>query len=52
MTGWSIIFATTSTISGVWGSSSQSPAAVFASVLFGVLFLLALGTRVIRGIVC
>lgn len=52
MNGWSIIFAVTSTISGVWGSSSQSTAAFFASGLFGLLFLLALCTKVIRGTVC
>ena len=52
MNGWSIIFAVTSAISGVWGSSTQSSAAIFASVLFGFLFLLALFTRVVRGILC
>lgn len=52
MNGWSIIFAVTSTVSGVWGSSVESTAAVFASVLFGFLFLLALCTKAIRGTVC
>jgi hypothetical protein len=52
MNGWSIIFAFTSTVSGVWGNSSQSTAAISVSALFGVLFLLALCTRVIRGNVC
>ncbi len=67
MNGWSIIFAVTSTISGVWGSSlvqstavqstavqstADSTAAMFASILFGFLFLLALCTKAIRGTVC
>lgn len=52
MSGWSIIFAVTSTISGVWGSSAESSGAIFVSVLFGLLFLLALCTRAIRGNVC
>jgi hypothetical protein len=52
MNGWSIIFAVTSTISGVWGTSAESSAALFASALFGFLFLLALCTKAIRGIVC
>jgi hypothetical protein len=52
MNGWSIIFAVTSAISGIWGSSAESTAAIFASVLFGVLFLLALCTRAVRGILC
>lgn len=52
MSGWSIIFAVTSTISGVWGSSAESAAAIFASALFGLLFLLALCTKAIRGTVC
>jgi ABC-type Mn2+/Zn2+ transport system permease subunit len=52
MNGWSIIFAVTSTVSGLWGSSAQSAAAVFASVLFGFLFLLALCTKAVRGKVC
>lgn len=52
MNGWSIIFAVTSTVSGVWGSSAQSTAAQFASALFGILFLLALCTKAIRGKAC
>ena len=52
MNGWSIIFAVTSMISGLWGSSAESAAAIFASALFGILFLLALCTRAIRGAVC
>lgn len=52
MNGWSIIFAVTSTVSGLLGSSAESTAAMFVSALFGVLFLLALCTRVLRGNVC
>lgn len=52
MNGWTIIFAITSTIGGVWGSSAQSTAAIFVAALFGLLFLLTLCTRAIRGIVC
>ena len=47
MNGWLIIFAVTSTAGGVWGSSNQAPAAVFASFLFGSLFFLALGTKAV-----
>jgi len=52
MNGWSIIFAATSTISGVWGSSVQSTAAFCAAALFGLLFLLTLCTRAVRGDAC
>jgi hypothetical protein len=52
MHGWLIIFAVTSTTSGLWGSSTQSPAALFACGIFGVLFLLALGARAVRGEAC
>ena len=52
MNGWLIIFAVTSTAGGVWGSSNQAPAAVFASFLFGSLFFLALGTKAVRGVAC
>jgi hypothetical protein len=52
MNGWSIIFAVTSAGSAVWGSAVNSVAALYAAVLFAVLFLLALCTRAIRGIVC
>jgi hypothetical protein len=52
MTGWMIIFALTSTTSGVWGSSAQAPAALFACALFGTLFLLALCAKAMRGVVC
>lgn len=52
MNGWSIIFAVTSTISGVCGGSARSSAALLASALFGLLFLLALCTRAIRGVKC
>ena len=52
MNGWSIIFASTAAICGVWGNSVQSPAAIFAAALFGLLFLLTLFTRAIRGTAC
>jgi hypothetical protein len=52
MTGWMIIFALTSTTSGVWGRVGQAPIAFFVSVLFGTLFLLALCARSVRGAVC
>jgi hypothetical protein len=52
MNGWLIIFATTSMSSGLWSSSGEAPAAVFASVLFGVLFLIALSTKAVRGVIC
>ena len=52
MNGWLIIFAGTSTASGVWGRSSHDPAAVFASFLFGGLFVLALCAKAVRGVAC
>ena len=52
MNGWMIIFALTSTTSGVWGSWNQAPAAFFASGIFGILFLLAIGARAVRGEAC
>ena len=52
MNGWLIIFAVTSTTGGVWGSSGQIPAALFASFLFGSLFFLALGAKAVRGVAC
>lgn len=52
MTGWMIIFAVTSTTSGVYGSALQAPAAVLASGLFGTLFILALCARAVRGAEC
>ena len=51
MNGWLIIFAVTSTTGGVWGSSGQTPAALFAALLFG-LFFLALGAKAVRGVAC
>jgi hypothetical protein len=50
MKGWLIIFSGTSAISGVCGTFAPSTAAIFASALFGLLFLLALCTKAIRGI--
>jgi hypothetical protein len=52
MNGWLIIFAVTSVTSAFWGSSAESPAALFVSGIFGVLFLLALGARAVRGEAC
>jgi hypothetical protein len=52
MTGWMIIFAVTSTSSGVWARSAETHAAIFASALFGTLFVLALCAKSLRGIVC
>jgi hypothetical protein len=52
MNGWTIIFGSVSVGSAVWGSPSSSNAAVFCAVLFGVLFLLTLFTRAIRGTAC
>jgi len=52
MNGWLIIFATSSMTGGIWGSSAHSPAVIFASGLFGALFVLALCARAVRGMVC
>jgi hypothetical protein len=52
MNGWSIIFGSVSVGSAVWGSPAFSEAARFCAVLFGVLFLLTLFTRAIRGTAC
>lgn len=52
MSGWMIIFVVTSVTSGFWGSSAQVPAALFASGIFGTLFLLALGARAVRCEAC
>lgn len=52
MIGWLIIFATATFTSGFWGSSAQAPGAMFASCIFGVLFLLTLGAKAVRGPVC
>jgi len=52
MHGWLIIFAVTSMSSGLWGNTAQSPAALFASGIFGVLFLLTLVLRAVRGEAC
>lgn len=52
MNGWSIIFACASASSAVWGIPAQSDAAISAAALFGVLFLLTLFTRAIRGAAC
>ena len=48
MIGWMIIFAATSTIGGVWSSAFQSSSALFVSVLFGILFVLALCVGAVR----
>jgi len=52
MTGWLIIFAGTAMTSGFWGSLSEHPAALPASALFGLLFVLALSTKAVRGESC
>jgi hypothetical protein len=52
MNGWMIIFALTSMTSGLWGGSNESPAALFASGIFGLLFLLSIGARAVRGEAC
>ena len=52
MNGWLIIFAMSSMTGGIWGSFAQVPAAMFASALFGALFVLALCARAVRGMVC
>jgi hypothetical protein len=52
MNGWSIIFALVSIGSAVWGSPALSDAAQFCAALFGVLFLLTLFARAIRGTAC
>jgi len=52
MNGWSIIFAATSATSAALGSSTQSTAALLAAALFGILFLLALCTKALRGTPC
>ena len=51
LTGWMIIFALISTTSGVWGGTAQAPTAIFVSALFGTLFVLALCTKALRGVV-
>lgn len=48
MNGWLIIFALTSMTCGLWGASADSSAGLFASGIFGALFLLALGAKAIR----
>jgi hypothetical protein len=52
MNGWSIIFASASIGSAVWGGQVPSDAALFGAVLFGALFLLTLFARAIRGNAC
>jgi hypothetical protein len=52
MNGWAIIFGSVSAASAAWGSPAFSGAAAFCAVLFGVLFLLTLFTRAIRGTAC
>ncbi len=52
MNGWSIIFAVTSMISGVWGSSVQSAGGLFSAGVFGLLFFMALATKAVRGTAC
>ena len=52
MNGWSIIFGSVSVGSAIWGSPAFSGAAPFCAVLFGVLFLLTLFARAIRGTAC
>jgi hypothetical protein len=52
MNGWSIIFGSVSVSSAVWGSPAFSGAARSCAVLFGVLFLLTLFARAIRGTAC
>jgi hypothetical protein len=52
MHGWLIIFAVTAMSIGLWGNTAQSPAALFASGIFGVLFLLTLVARAVRGEAC
>lgn len=52
MQGWLIIFAASSMTGGIWGSSSQSPAAFFASAIFGIMFVLALCAKAVRGGMC
>ena len=52
MNGWLIIFAVTYMSSGFWVRYAHSPAALFAFIIFGVLFVLALGARAVRGEWC
>lgn len=52
MNGWSIIFASAAAGSAVWGIPSHPDTATFATALFGVLFVLTLFTRAIRGTAC
>ena len=52
MNGWLIIFGVTSTACHVLGSQGPTPAAGFASFLFGSLFFLALGAKAVRGVAC
>ena len=52
MNGWSIIFGSVSVGSALWGSPAFSGPALLCAVLFGVLFLLTLFARAIRGTAC
>ena len=52
MNGWLIIFAATSTTSGIVASFVRAPEALFAAALFGVLFVLTVCARAVRGSVC
>jgi len=52
MNGWSIIFGSVSLGSVAWGNAASSDAAPLCAVLFGVLFLLTLFARAIRGTAC
>jgi hypothetical protein len=52
MNGWSIIFGSVSAGSVVWSSPAFAGAARFCAVLFGVLFVLTLIARAIRGTAC
>jgi hypothetical protein len=52
MNGWSIIFGSVSAAGAVWSSPAFSGAARLGAVLFGVLFLLTLIARAIRGTAC
>lgn len=50
MTGWMIIFAATSVLTGALGGVVGMPPVILASVFFGLLFVLALCTKAIRGV--
>ncbi len=54
MIGWLIIFATATFASGYWASdvAGSSAGALLASAIFGFLFLLTLGAKVVRGPAC